>query len=148
MNCPACDHSLAEVPLGSVSIDICEGGCGGIWFDHSELSKVETEHRNAAESVVKINRKARTQLDTTRPRTCPRCTAAVLEKKIPRLGSAVEFDRCPKCHGYWLDHGALEKLIKENSFYTPAHPGKRIYVSLEIVRFMHTVKIKNASARA
>lgn len=147
MNCPACDHQLTEVQLGSVAIDICEGGCGGIWFDNAELGKVEQEHSDRAEAVVPVHPKARAKPDPTRERCCPRCEAVALEKKIPRLGSAIEFDRCPRCLGYWLDHGALEKLIAENRFFTPAARGKRIFVNLEVVRFIHTVKIKKAPAR-
>jgi hypothetical protein len=146
LKCPACQHSLSEVKLGSVLIDVCAGGCGGIWFDDEELKKVEQEHHNAAETVVNIKRPHQPPNGTAGARHCPRCLTPTLEKKIPRLGSAIEFDRCPQCHGYWLDHGSLEKLIAENQFYAPPKPGKRIFVSLEVVRFMHTVKIKRKPA--
>jgi len=41
----------------------------------------------------------------------------------------------------------LEKLIAENRIVTPPRKGKRIYVNLEVVRFIHTVKIKKLPVR-
>ena len=42
----------------------------------------------------------------------------------------------------------MEKLIEENRFVSPGSPGKHIFVNLEVVRFIHTVKIKKVPARA
>jgi len=148
MNCPACDHKLTEIQLGSVAVDVCEHGCGGVWFDGPELKKVEEEHRDADGPVVPIHHDPATKPDANRIRRCPRCLAHALERKIPRLGSVIEFDCCPHCKGYWLDHGALEKLLEENRYFTPGKTGKRIFVNLEVVRFIHTVKIKKMPARA
>lgn len=39
--------------------------------------------------------------------TCPRC-AETLE---PTIRDGIEIDRCPRCHGLWLDRGELEKMI-------------------------------------
>jgi uncharacterized protein len=147
MKCPACDHLLTESTLGSVAIDVCEDGCGGIWFDANELKKVEEEHGDASSRIVQIRRAPASKLDATRARHCPRCPAQTLETRIPRLGSAIEFDCCPRCGGYWLDHGELETLLKENRYFTPAKTGKRIYVNLEVVRFIHTVKIRKIAPR-
>jgi Zn-finger nucleic acid-binding protein len=147
MQCPACHHKLTEVMLGAVAIDVCEGGCGGIWFDNAELAKVEQEHHAAPDILVRVQRRDATKPAGRRSMHCPRCETEVLEPKIPRLGSAIEFDRCPSCHGYWLAHGELEKLIAENRIATPPGKGKRIYVNLEVVRFIHTVKIKKLPTR-
>lgn len=40
---------------------------------------------------------------------CPRCQAA-LQKE---LADGVEVDRCPTCHGMWLDMLELEQLVRE-----------------------------------
>ncbi|MFN0136393.1 MAG: zf-TFIIB domain-containing protein [Phycisphaerae bacterium] len=40
---------------------------------------------------------------------CPRCKAA-LQKE---LAEGVELDRCPTCHGMWLDMLELEQLVRE-----------------------------------
>lgn len=148
LKCPACDQLLSEVTLGSVAIDVCDHGCGGVWFDGAELKKVEHEQRDAAGPVIKLRHHAPLEPKHEHVRRCPRCQTYKLERRIPRLGSAIEFDHCMHCHGYWLDQGALEKLIDENRFVSPGSPGKRIFVNLEVVRFIHTVKIKKVPARA
>jgi Zn-finger nucleic acid-binding protein len=147
MRCPACGHALTEINLGSVAVDICEAGCGGIWFDANELNKVEQEHAGAPEKVVDIHADPATRLDPQRARYCPRCLTHKLETRIPRLGSAIEFDCCPHCGGYWLDSGELETLLKENQYFSPGKTGKRIFVNLEVVRFIHTVKIRKVSRK-
>ena len=40
MKCPACKSPLREKGAGEMTLDICYGGCGGIWFDASELERV------------------------------------------------------------------------------------------------------------
>ena len=39
MNCPACGNVLKEMTVSDISVDVCQGGCGGIWFDNFELKK-------------------------------------------------------------------------------------------------------------
>jgi Zn-finger nucleic acid-binding protein len=34
MKCPACKNVLQEMTVDNVTVDICKGGCGGIWFDN------------------------------------------------------------------------------------------------------------------
>jgi uncharacterized protein len=37
MKCPACFNELTQLQVGSLVVDVCQGGCGGIWFDAFEL---------------------------------------------------------------------------------------------------------------
>ncbi len=37
---------------------------------------------------------------------CPRDAAALVSEKM----HGIEVDRCPQCHGVWLDHDELDKL--------------------------------------
>ena len=109
---------------------------------------MEEEHRDATGPVVRIHQDPAITPAADRVRHCPRCLTPALERKIPRLGSVIEFDCCPRCKGYWLDYGALEKLLEENRYFTPGKTGKRIFVNLKVVRYIHTVKIKKLPARA
>jgi len=34
MECPACNRQLKEMEIGDIVVDVCENGCGGIWFDN------------------------------------------------------------------------------------------------------------------
>ena len=41
MKCPACENELTEKIFANVPLDVCEGGCGGVWFDWFELQKFD-----------------------------------------------------------------------------------------------------------
>ena len=45
MKCPACGNELSQMVAGEITVDVCKGGCGGIWFDHFELQKVDEQKR-------------------------------------------------------------------------------------------------------
>jgi len=39
LKCPACDHTLTEMTIGSITADVCQDGCGGVWLDNQELTR-------------------------------------------------------------------------------------------------------------
>ncbi len=41
MKCPACSSPLTERTAGALTVDICDQGCGGIFFDRFELESVD-----------------------------------------------------------------------------------------------------------
>ena len=41
MKCPACENELTDKDVGGVTVDICNGGCGGLWFDNFEFKKFD-----------------------------------------------------------------------------------------------------------
>ena len=110
MRCPACLHPLHRFKAGTVTLDGCDGGCGGIWFDHLKLSKVTTKHSKAVIKVVEIRADPNVRVHDDDVRECPHCDNVTLEKKLYSLGSGVIMDRCPECQGVWLDHGELDKI--------------------------------------
>jgi Zn-finger nucleic acid-binding protein len=119
MHCPACDQTLRPLKTGTVMLDVCHD-CGGIWFDHRELEKVNADHPNADDVVADFTYNPLTRVDENRARPCPRCDGVTLEKKLYDLGSGVIMDRCPQCKGIWLDQGELEK-IRESIRPRPRH---------------------------
>ena len=54
MQCPACGNRMTEVKTGDITVDACTGGCGGLWFDHFELRKVDEPTQSAGESLLNI----------------------------------------------------------------------------------------------
>jgi len=40
VDCPVCANILTTT-AGRITVDACEGGCGGIWFDRYELMRVD-----------------------------------------------------------------------------------------------------------
>lgn len=110
MKCPVCHHNLTEVEAGDIKVDICKDGCGGIWFDHFELEKVDEHHEHAGEALLDIERKegVKVRLDEKRP--CPRCSGITMMKHFFSLKRKVEIDECASCGGVWLDAGELRDI--------------------------------------
>lgn len=119
--CPACLRVLHRFKAGSVTLDGCDGGCGGIWFDRRELDKVNREHPDPDAQIADLNFDPQIRVHDDDVRQCPKCTGITLEKKLYCLGSGVIMDRCPKCKGVWLDHGELDK-IREALHPRPVRP--------------------------
>jgi Zn-finger nucleic acid-binding protein len=141
VHCPACDRTLLRLKTGSVTLDVCHG-CGGIWFDHRELEKVNAEHPEAGDSVVEFDHDSSTHVNESRTRPCPRCKTVILEQKLYSLGSGVIMDTCPKCNGLWLDHGELEN-IRESLHPLPRQrrhadvrktPAQKIAIDFEVIQ--------------
>ena len=113
MKCPACKRTLKKIKVGSAALDICQGGCGGIWFDGDELDKVAKSVAVGKKVVAEITRTAEVPADEHRVLKCVHCRGVKLEQKLFSLGSGVIMDRCPKCASIWLDHGELETICDE-----------------------------------
>lgn len=102
MKCPKCVSPLHEFTIEGVEMDFCDG-CKGIWFDKDEIAFM-TELRNDFPNP---------QADRTAGRPtifpCPRCGNTLEELKFAPLHDLL-VDRCPDCHGVWLDKGELKKV--------------------------------------
>ena len=139
MNCPACFHELSEVQVGAVTVDVCHGGCGGIWFDAFELQRVDEAHEAAGEHLLNIPGDPDRRLDPARKRDCPRCAGIKLMRHRFNPKSAVEVDHCPNCSGYWLDRGELEKIRKENESAGAGSPRLKGCVSMQVIRYLYRI---------
>ncbi len=115
MKCPACSRDLTEVQVGSLKVDVCQGGCGGIWFDAFELQQVDEESEAAGEPLLEIQRDQRVVVDPARKRPCPRCEGIKLHRHFFSAKRRVEVDQCPNCGGYWLDAGELALIRAERA---------------------------------
>lgn len=93
-----------------MSLDVCYGGCGGIWFDATELGRVSAR---AATTLHTIWQVLVSNVKLTKPRMCPRCPNHVLERKWFSDLKRVEIDQCPKCGGVWLDAGEFSRIYEE-----------------------------------
>lgn len=115
MNCPACDRMLTEVTVGRLTVDVCQGGCGGIWFDNFELKKVDDPQEFEGGALLHIGRDETVEVDTERRRNCPKCGSIVMMRHYFSEQRKVEVDACPGCGGVWLDGGELSLIRKENA---------------------------------
>ena len=142
MKCPACERELAEIQVGLVRVDVCHGGCGGIWFDAFELKRVDEQHEAAGEPLTNIQFDPTIHVDAARKRKCPRCAGITLKRHRFSRGSKVEVDHCPNCAGYWLDCGELAQIRQEQHPGQSAPPGQRIQVDMEVIRYIYNLRIE------
>jgi len=120
MKCPACKNPLREKSAGGMTLDVCYGGCGGIWFDASELERVDARAANTLHTIWQAPVE---NVNLTEPRMCPRCANQVLERKWFSDLQKVEIDRCPRCGGIWLDAGEFSRIYDEIKGAKVAPPG-------------------------
>ena len=110
MKCPACGNMLEEVTVEDVTVDICKGGCGGIWFDIFEIKKFDEPHESAGQALLDVERDQSTIVDHTKRLQCPKCEDVVMMRHFFSVKKEVEVDECPGCGGIWLDAGELGRI--------------------------------------
>lgn len=113
MQCPACRRMLKSMSVDTISVDVCAGGCAGLWFDNYELSKVDEAHEAGGESLLAVERDPSVKIDPKRRRACPRCGNQVMLRHFASVKRAIEVDECPACGGIWLDGGEFGRLRSE-----------------------------------
>jgi len=109
MNCPACGNALTKTRAGAIAVDVCQQGCGGVWFDNHELKKVDEQHEAEGEELLEIEH-GTVSLDPDHRRKCPRCGDFALRQHFFSVARSVAIDECPGCAGIWLDAGELGQI--------------------------------------
>lgn len=153
MKCPACDRALTRLEIGPVLLDVCQQGCGGIWFDAEELAKVSQTAPTGKNPAAEISRDPKLPVDEERERNCVHCRGVKLERKLFSLGSGVIMDCCPRCSGLWLDHGELDLIRAElhplprpqRRVITRAAPEKSILISFGLVQQVQILRVSKAT---
>jgi Zn-finger nucleic acid-binding protein len=140
MKCPACFNELTQTQVGSLVVDVCQRGCGGIWFDVFELERVDEEGEVAGEPLLHINRDERIVVDPSRKRDCPRCAEVRLHRHFFSAKRRVEVDQCPNCGGYWLDAGELAEIRAEKSETSTAAKLQYPTLSSADIRYLYRLK--------
>lgn len=110
MECPACSNPLQQMTVSDVTVDVCKGGCGGIWFDNFEIKKFDEPHESAGQQLLNIERNKNVIVDHTKKLKCPKCDDVVVMRHFFSVKKQVEVDECPNCGGFWLDCGELGKI--------------------------------------
>ncbi len=146
MRCPACFNELTQTHVGSLTVDVCQGGCGGIWFDAFELQRVDEEEEVAGEPLLQIQRDPKLVLDAKRKRDCPRCAEMRLHRHFFSARRRVEVDQCPNCGGYWLDAGELNQIRTEKAEAARVQELRSTLSSADI-RYLYRLKGDSATGR-
>jgi Zn-finger nucleic acid-binding protein len=113
MKCPACGNTLQEKVVAGITLDVCQGGCGGIWFDRFELQKVDEPHEAAGEALLDLARDPELQVEPDGRRQCPKCQDAIMMRHFFSVRREIEVDECPCCAGFWLDYGELQRIREQ-----------------------------------
>ena len=140
MKCPACFNALKEIQVGTLKVDVCQGGCGGIWFDAFELERVDEEDEAAGEPLLHIQRDPLVVVDSSRKRDCPRCAGIKLHRHYFSAKRRVEVDQCPNCGGYWLDAGELEQIRNERGETEREKQTRSSGLSAADIRYLYSLR--------
>lgn len=115
MNCPNCKtHKLTSMKFERVSVDVCQNGCGGVWFDQFEFKKVDEKAEQDGDLIANLTVKVTTSTQHP-PRPCPKCSGVTMMKRFESVKRQVEIDECAKCAGIWLDAGELKTIRSQFS---------------------------------
>jgi len=119
MKCPRCQGAeLRHLDLGErefIAVEHCPR-CRGCWLDHRQLERLEAGVWSRVDGLDLASDEALSEL------LCPRC-AASMTRVSPRDEPQLDIDRCPACHGLWLDHGEREALHEVAARDAAAHGG-------------------------
>ena len=110
MRCPRCAKELKEYALDEVMVSVCQGGCGGVWFERLEEAAVDESSGLVQQFLVDIERDVNRTIDRNPRPMCPHCVGVAM---IPRQwagGFELQVCECPVCEGVWLDGCELERL--------------------------------------
>ena len=98
------------VQVQDITVDVCRGGCGGIWFDWMELKKVDEPHEAIGQELMEVERDPDVKVDLNAKRKCPRCENTYMMNHFASVKREVTVDECPRCAGFFLDYGELNQL--------------------------------------
>jgi Zn-finger nucleic acid-binding protein len=113
--------------VAGVTVDVCEEGCAGIWFDQGELSKFDEPTEVGGDALLDIPRSLGVSVDLSQRFRCPICPDTVLMRHFFSAKRAVVIDECPTCGGYWLDPGELRTIRSEYPSEKARHQAARRY---------------------
>ena len=100
---------MTHANAGPIEVDVCEGGCGGIWFDAFEMQKVDQPEEGGM-TLLDIARDPSVEVDLEVRRDCPKCDGIVMLRHPHKNTAEAIIDECPNCGGFWLDAGELEMI--------------------------------------
>ena len=114
MICPACANEMTAMAAGDITVDVCMGGCGGIWFDMLELRRLDETTEARGDALAKLVVDAPVKPDSSRKHGCPKCGDVVMMRHFYSPKRKVVVDACPECGGHFLDAGEFARIRTGN----------------------------------
>ena len=111
IECPACGKTMKKVFLEKQGfiVDICLDGCGGLWLDNRELSKIDNPNENITpieEAYTNCNFK---KVDSLDERICPLCKTKMVKNNVSAK-QEILIDECYSCGGKFFDYKELDAM--------------------------------------
>ncbi len=133
MECPACSKTLTALQAGSMTLDACTAGCGGVWFDEGELIKFDEQHEFPTHPILELAEKCKdTHIDHDERKKCPKCTDEPLVRQFFDVEHEIEIDQCWSCAGIWLDPGELNGVRAQFATYEDRASAVNLYVDTKL----------------
>lgn len=110
MECPACKNLLTEIVQVGVKVLVCQGECGGLWFSHSQVWKLEKLKSGMGTQFLKISRADGVKIFRGVEHICPQCKTTLLFRHFFSKELDTEVDQCAKCAGFWAGVTGLAKI--------------------------------------
>ena len=95
IECPVCSNVMTTMTAEGVTVDVCAGGCGGIWFDWFELARVDEVHESAGEKFLEVERDPALRPDLSKRIHCPR-DSEIMMRHFHSVKRGVVVDECPR----------------------------------------------------
>ncbi len=111
LTCPACGEKMTKLrtPNSDFFIDVCDKGCGGIYFDNRELERIGDDIEYIEEF---LENKTLFNVSHENQRICPDCKAPMVETYTSPK-KEIKIDCCHICGGKFLDYDELKKIKKQ-----------------------------------
>lgn len=145
MKCPACENNLSQIVIGDIELDVCQEGCGGIWFDANEILKFDEQHEFPESDLLTLNHDKRTKVSLDGPRSCPKCENQILVRQFFDVKNEVEIDQCWNCAGIWLDTGELVAI--RNQYLNYEERAKEVNQYLDGILTSHRKAIEASTKK-
>jgi len=110
--CPNDDSEMRQVKIvshygGPIFVDQCEG-CGGIWFDESELFRVKQGEAERIEALNTEILRTPSAIENS-ALSCPRDQGPMQRFTDRNFPEDIILVRCQVCHGLWLNRGIFTR---------------------------------------
>ena len=108
LSCPACGKEMSKIFIKnkSINIDICDNGCGGIYFDNQEIQEFSEYDDDISEIQKALEGKQFSPANMSLTRICPNCKIPMVRTKA----NGIPIDTCYNCGGIFLDYGEFENV--------------------------------------
>ncbi len=108
--CPRCDLDMTNLMVGEVEVEECRN-CGGFWLDDKEIDQLAKMPRLPHNLLNRYPTQEHPIQHLPGDGVCPACDHNA-EKLVGVPYLEVPVEMCKKCHGFWLEHGVLRRVLK------------------------------------